>query len=84
MVAQGLKLSDVLLLDDVGVAVSFVVVGAEVDEAGIRVRQQVPDDVQDVTAHGAVSWSCGHSSLGAVLLHGLDGYHGRTVQAPCT
>jgi len=45
-VAEGLELSDVVALLGLGVDVSREVVGAEVVEAGLGIRQQVPDDDQ--------------------------------------
>ena len=51
-VAEGFELADVVVLASLGVDAIGVVAGTEVVEAGIRVREQVPDDDEDGPADG--------------------------------
>src|SRR5512132_518362 len=52
LVAERFELADVVALAAFGVDAGVVEVGAEVVEAGVGVRQQVPDDDQDGAADG--------------------------------
>jgi len=52
LVAQGLEFADVVAGPAVEVDAGFVVVGSEVDEPGVVVGEQMPDDHQDGPANG--------------------------------
>ena len=47
LVAEGLELADVAADGALGAAALVVVVGSEIDELGVGIGQEVPDDGQD-------------------------------------